>query len=199
MINNKKVCSIIYFFIKNSSNLGKTKLIKLMYLADYEFYKQYNKKISNIDYIRWDYGPFSPDIYTCLEFMADSGIIKMKKSKSLNKSRDYFSFHIKEEFDVDKNLSPDEKEFFNYILSKYDNMDIDTIKKITYETEPMLEASNKGDLLKFESIDKVLLKKLKELGNKVESLKNYKGNPFDPKDSLGDDNLIKYQYDLTSK
>jgi len=199
MINNKKVCSIIYFLIKNSNNLGKTKLTKLMYLADYEFFKQYNKKISNIDYIRWDYGPFSPDIYDCLDFMADLGIIVMQKFKSFYKLRDYFSFQAKKEFDFDKNLSSDEKEFFNYILSKYDNMDVDSIKKITYETEPMLEAPNKGDLLKFESIDKVLLKKLRELGKKVESLKNYRGKPFDPKDSLGGDDLIKYQYNLASK
>ena len=67
MINNKKLCSIIYFLIKNSNNLGKTKLMKLIYLADYEFFKLYNKKISNLDYIRWDFGPFSPDIYDCLD------------------------------------------------------------------------------------------------------------------------------------
>ena len=49
MIGNKKVCSIIFFLIKNSKNLGKTKLVKLMYLADYEFFKCFGNKISKID------------------------------------------------------------------------------------------------------------------------------------------------------
>ena len=78
-------------------------------------------------------------------------------------------------------------------------MEIDDIKNITYKTEPMIEAKNKGDLLKFENIDKVILAKLKKLGKKVQTLKDYKGKPFDPQDSFGSDNLIEYQYDLITK
>jgi len=199
MISNKKLCSIIYFLVKKSNNLGKTKLMKLIYLADYEFFKQYNKKISNLDYIKWDFGPFSPDIYNCLDYMADSGIITIQKLKSFYKLRDYFSFKVEQNYNYRENLESNEIDFIEYILSKYDNMEIDDIKNITYKTEPMIEAKNKGDLLKFENIDKVILAKLKKLGKKVQTLNNYKGKPFDPKDSLGSDNLIKYQYDLITK
>jgi len=199
MINNKKLCSIIYFLIKNSNNLGKTKLMKLIYLADYEFFKLYNKKISNLDYIRWDFGPFSPDIYDCLDCMADIGIIAMQKFKSFYKLRDYFSFRTKQEFNFNENLESNEIDFFKHILSKYDAMEIDDIKKITYKTEPMIEAKNKGDLLKFENIDKSISVKIKKLGKKVQTLKNYKGKPLDPEDSLGGDDLIEYQYDLITE
>jgi len=199
MDNNKKVCSIIYFLIKNSKNLGKTKLVKLMYLADYEFFKCFGDKISNIDYIRWDFGPFSPDIYDYLDFMKDTGIITMHNFTSFYKSREYCSFKVKGVFDIDRILSPDEIDFLDYILSKYDDMDLDAIKKITYETEPMLKATDKGELLKFENIDKVISMKLKNLGKKIETLKDYKGKPFDSKDSPIGDDLVNYQYDLASE
>lgn len=119
--------------------------------------------------------------------------------KSFYKLRDYFSFKVKRNYDYRENLESNEIDFIEYILSKYDNMEINDIKNITYKTEPMIEAKNKGDLLKFEDIDKVILAKLKKLGKKVQTLKDYKGKPFDHKDVLGSDNLIEYQYDLITK
>lgn len=43
-------------------------------------------------------------------------------------------------------------------------------------------------------IDKIILKKLKKLREKVQTLEHYKGKPFDPEDSLDSDELMKYQY-----
>jgi len=84
LLINKKLCSIICFLIKKSKFLGKTKLIKLLYLADYEFYKNCNREISGTTvYIKWDYGPYSPDIEECLFDMAGSQIIKIKKRTSI--------------------------------------------------------------------------------------------------------------------
>ena len=45
-ITNNKLCSIIYFLVKNSKYLYKTKLIKLLYLTYYEYHKYFNKEIS---------------------------------------------------------------------------------------------------------------------------------------------------------
>lgn len=199
LITNKKLCSIIYFLIKKSKYLGKTKLNKLLYLSDYEYHRYFNREITGAtDYIKWDYGPYSPDIEECLFDMAGSQIITIKKQKSL-KLRDYYSFNIIKEYNYNEDLDKDEMEFMEYILSKYDNLEIDELKKIAYTTPPMLKAKNKGDMLDFEVTNEAISQKLKNLGKKIKSLKYYDGPPYDPQYSLGNDELMKYQCKLASK
>jgi len=199
LLINKKLCSIIYFLIKKSKFLGKTKLIKLLYLADYEFYKNYNREISGTTvYIKWDYGPYSPDIEECLFDMAGLQIIKIKKRTSL-KMRDYYSFNLLGSHDYEKNLDSNELEFMEFILSKYDHLEIEDLKRIAYKTPPMLYAQNKGDLLDFDANNLFISDKLKNLGKKIESLKNYDGPPYDSKYSLGNDELMEYQCELAKE
>lgn len=54
---------VLYFNIKESPYL--TKLNKLMFYADYYFYKLYGRSISGTRYLRYDYGPV-PEKYAAL-------------------------------------------------------------------------------------------------------------------------------------
>ncbi|GAH00620.1 unnamed protein product, partial [marine sediment metagenome] len=182
----------IYYLVKKSKYLGKTKLIKLLYLADYEHYKYFDNEISDIEYIRWNFGPYSPEVCDCIDEMVAIKIITIQRGISVLKSRDYYSFNIIGKYNYTDDLKTEEIEFIKYILKKYDHLEIDELIKIAYATEPMTETSRRGEILDFRVREKVVARKLsiirKELNAEMGLTKQY-----DPKDSLIDEELILHK------
>jgi len=58
---------LIFFVFRYSGRIQRTKLIKLVYLADVLSYRRRKKTITGVDYIYYDYGPWSSDFYDALE------------------------------------------------------------------------------------------------------------------------------------
>ena len=58
---------LIFFVFRHSGRIQRTKLIKLVYLADMLSYQRRGRIITEIDYIYYDYGPWSPIFYGALE------------------------------------------------------------------------------------------------------------------------------------
>jgi len=80
--------NIITYFAYKVPNLSKTKLIKLIYLADLEFYKRFRSTITDISFINYHYGPWNPEIEEFVERECGSTIsleIVQKKSGEIIK------------------------------------------------------------------------------------------------------------------
>lgn len=61
-----KIKEVIYYLLINypyKDELSKTRLTKMVYLADWESAKKYGKQITKINWYFDHYGPYVPDVY----------------------------------------------------------------------------------------------------------------------------------------
>lgn len=53
----EKLINAIIFFANHTKHLGKIKLFKLLYLLDFEHFRQTGQNVTGLDYRAWKYGP----------------------------------------------------------------------------------------------------------------------------------------------
>src|SRR3990167_3197938 len=66
---------IAYFVTRCSGHLGRTQLVKFLYLADYEARRYLGKPLSGFQYFWHHYGPFDHAIYENLENLKTRGFV----------------------------------------------------------------------------------------------------------------------------
>lgn len=72
-----KLEQAILFFLHHANNarLGKTKLMKLLYYADFDHYEQYEAPITGARYRKLDHGPVPDDAMIAIEELEKAGRI----------------------------------------------------------------------------------------------------------------------------
>ncbi|MFH1650424.1 MAG: Panacea domain-containing protein [Candidatus Woesearchaeota archaeon] len=80
---NEKLSEAVLFILKNTkaSNIGRKKLAKLLYFADFKHYKKTYNSITGEQYSRWEYGPFPKKLYPTLDYLKAKGQIKIEDVK----------------------------------------------------------------------------------------------------------------------
>lgn len=58
-----KLIQAIVFFAQNTNYCGKIKLIKLLYLLDFEHFRQTGRSVTGMDYRAWKMGPVPFSLY----------------------------------------------------------------------------------------------------------------------------------------
>jgi uncharacterized phage-associated protein len=53
----QRLTNAIYFFASNTKFAGQTKLLKLLYLLDFEHFKQTGRSVTGLEYEAWSLGP----------------------------------------------------------------------------------------------------------------------------------------------
>ncbi len=53
----EKMISAIVYFANHTRHLGKIKLFKLLYLLDFEHFRQTGRSVTGLDYRAWKFGP----------------------------------------------------------------------------------------------------------------------------------------------
>lgn len=120
-MEKQKLENLILYFLKNASNVSKTKLAKLLYYADFGYYKEHFQTITGTRYINLDFGPCPEN----LEMLS----AKMKTAKKIIATR-------QKRYDVLSNaVAPDmtlfsanEKRFIKKVLNEYGDK---TAKELT--------------------------------------------------------------------
>ncbi|MBB5202839.1 putative phage-associated protein [Inhella inkyongensis] len=62
MTNRHRLINAVLFFAKNTKYCGKIKLFKLLYLLDFEHFRQTGKCVTGFDYQAWKFGPVPVDL-----------------------------------------------------------------------------------------------------------------------------------------
>lgn len=57
----QRLINAIYFFASKTKFAGQTKLLKLLYLLDFEHFKQTGRSVTGLDYEAWSMGPVPRD------------------------------------------------------------------------------------------------------------------------------------------
>ncbi len=61
--HREKLVNAILYFLKNTRNCGKTKLLKLLYYLDFFHFRETGKSVTGLDYYAWDFGPVPQELY----------------------------------------------------------------------------------------------------------------------------------------
>lgn len=59
----EKLINAAVFFAQNTKYCGKIKLIKLLYLLDFEHFRQTGHSVTGMDYVAWKMGPVPLSLY----------------------------------------------------------------------------------------------------------------------------------------
>ncbi len=62
-IIEEKILNVIKFFTLKTKNVGRTKLFKLLYFADFEHFKKTGYSITGLDYYTFPFGPVPKELY----------------------------------------------------------------------------------------------------------------------------------------
>ena len=83
MLNKDKYINAILYFLEHINNtwLGKTKLMKLLYYLDFDFYEQHGRSITGDTYVRWELGPIPRNAERILEELAENKDIHVYTTK----------------------------------------------------------------------------------------------------------------------
>lgn len=122
----------MYFL--NKKSLSRTEIMKYLYLYEYIYRKHIGKQSTELEFVRWDHGPFEQSVYTSLEFMEYQGLIN---------SSTYFNFYGHKAYKYSARTSNDslsntEKEVADYVLYEFSRKTFQGMLELVYSTAPML-------------------------------------------------------------
>jgi hypothetical protein len=139
--------------------LSKTKLIKLTYLVEYFFYKRYQNRITNADWVFFLFGPYLYNFDESLKHSPFSVEVAedSEEYKIIVKDEDYFRRERITDYDA--------KQIIKKVVSEYGRMDLgELLDFIYFETEPMLNVNTRRDRLDFSCIKKEEMAVTQRLG-----------------------------------
>lgn len=61
-VNRNRLINAVVFFAENTLHCGKIKLFKLLYLLDFEHFRETGKSVTNFEYQAWKFGPVPIDL-----------------------------------------------------------------------------------------------------------------------------------------
>ena len=125
---------IIDFLQDIDAPISTIRIIKFLYLIDYEYYIRKKEQLTGIDWVRFKFGPYFfewPELIGKLSIDLDSKEIIGKEYKSIT----YSTF---EEQSINKFLDWSTENLINRVLNKWSLEDIEIILDYIYsDTEPM--------------------------------------------------------------
>lgn len=117
-ITEKKISNAIKYFAKNTNNVGRTKLFKLLYFWDFYYFEKHGKSITGFKYFAYPFGPVPKDLYENI----DAGVLPK---------------YLETEIDIIDETEYDEEDGFKRfkVVPKNKNIDLEVLTP--YEKEEM--------------------------------------------------------------
>jgi uncharacterized phage-associated protein len=141
MIN--KTLEFLTYIIEKYEKIPITSLMKLSYLIDLVNVKNRKSKISDFEYIRYNFGPFDNKIYDFVKQLLEKKLITQDLVSSF--PEDYLAYKLN---DTNKNLGyslldSKEKETIDEVLNSLKGLGAKDLTAIAYKTKPMVKLGAK--------------------------------------------------------
>ena len=145
---------IIKYKKKYEKLLSKTKLLKLAYLVELFYYRKHLKRLTDVDWIYFKFGPW---------FKGYDEILN-EEPFSIKQSEEYNLIEVELGKYREPKLDISENEMINKVTFEFGHLDLnDILDFIYFETEPMIEAEHRGEKLSFENVKPADYYKVKKL------------------------------------
>jgi len=150
-MDEDKVKNIVFYILEQAENqeipIGKTRLIKLLYLLDLENYRLRQMILTGLNWIFYKFGPYTFEIE---DFFNKIGI---KKEEIYINEVKRFSRLEKEFEEEDIKLDIETKTIIKNLIEEWGTADLNKLLDYIYfDTEPMIKAQTRGEKLDFSSI-----------------------------------------------
>lgn len=120
MTHRRRLINAVLFFAKNMNYCGKIKLFKLLYLLDFEHFRQTGRSVTGYDYQAWKFGPVPVDLMEEWEQLEPdlAQIVRIVPEPVV----DFVRYNVKPndgaEFD-DSEFTPRQLRIMNELVEKY--------------------------------------------------------------------------------
>ena len=161
---------LVAFFVSRClGELGRTRLMKLLYLADYEARRYLGRPLSTLKYVWHYYGPFDASVDAILnKLKADGAIVETPVAYPSGKNGYLYSRGPQE---IVPTFDPPDLAILSYVCEKYSAVSLrELLDEIVYQTEPMkaaIDEKAKNTELRMQVVDNA---KANEFGVSFEML-----------------------------
>lgn len=132
-----KTLELLTYIIQGHPNISITSLMKLSYLVDLVSIKKGRGKITDFDYIRYNYGPFDKKIYKCFSELEKRGILK-EGAELASSGDEFIVYHIAPTTELSfESLAEEEKGIVDEVLSSLEGFGTKALTELAYRTKPM--------------------------------------------------------------
>lgn len=163
---------LVAFFAEHcgrDGKLGRTRLMKLLYLADYEARRFLGRPISTVKYVWHLFGPYTPKLTMWIDRLKSGGFL-VETPVSYPSGREGFLYTIGNR-QTTKSFQPVEMEILTYVCRQYSRVELqELLDDVVYQTEPMVRAKKKGAKERALEMDIVNNIMARELTTTVEAL-----------------------------
>lgn len=157
---NKTQSAIVYLLNELSGRLLKTQLIKLLFLADIEHWKQTGKQLTDLKYVYDNFGPYDREYDNDLELLKNIQAIQTTKIE--REDRYYFLIEKKSRTllkQASENIENIGRAILDEIISQYGKTTLKSLLEIVY-AHPLISETTRGSVIDFNQIP--ALKKMKQ-------------------------------------
>lgn len=136
---------VLKFFTQHGRCVGRTKLIKLSYLADLHARELLGRPITDFRYKWWDHGPFDDQFYSAASELVDAGlatedVVQYPTGQVGKPLRDTGEPAVFE-------WSQAEAHILAYVVTQYMHTSLSSLlEDVVYQTEPMTYVRDHGHL-----------------------------------------------------
>lgn len=138
--NNKLKFAITEILRLADNPITRTKIVKILYLADLKSFERLNKSVTDTQYIRYFYGPFSKSILDTLDSMEGQEIVETINMDGIGNR--YYTYklnpnHKDEEeikFDVNDELNLKKREILTQTIISYVNKPTSEVLDTVYSS-----------------------------------------------------------------
>lgn len=135
----KVIPAIISNIVKGGGDhayVTKTKLLKLLYLFDVEYYRVHRETFTSFDWIFYELGPWTQEYYAALDEVQRVGAVTLSPSKYVEHETEFFRADFVDIFGLLDNHS--DEGILRTVLNAWGNKTTaDILDYVYFETEPM--------------------------------------------------------------
>lgn len=134
----EKIKKIILLLLNRlNENITRTKIVKLLFLLDYVNYVNNGKKITNISYDYYYYGPYSRKIIDVIDDMKNENLLSESEHFNSNGNVYYIYSTNSETQNPEQLLDSDETNTFEEVVKKYGHLSLKQLLEYVYSTPPI--------------------------------------------------------------
>lgn len=130
----QKLIQAIIYFASNTKYCGKIKLFKLLYLLDFEHFRQTGKSVTGFEYQAWKFGPVPVDLMEEWEDLGDdlARVVHIVEEKVIDYDRQAVKVNKGVEFDPDE-FTPRQLKIMEALAARYCDTFSPKIIDVTHE------------------------------------------------------------------
>lgn len=132
--NRNRLINAVVFFAENTRHCGKIKLFKLLYLLDFEHFRQTGKSVTGFDYQAWKFGPVPVELMEEWEDMSDdlAHAVHIEPEPVFDHVRQTVRVNEKVRFDAD-DFTPRQLRIMNKLVERYRDTFSPSMIDVTHE------------------------------------------------------------------